>query len=568
MGLWSNITTWVASKIRPPTTTVTHVPPTTITRTISPPPSPTPTPPAPAAPPPTSGGRGITTRQPTGYEILTQQSVSPDPFVRAGVTTTPIISSGGSVSRLAGGSSYVSQGVGEEETPTKIIHTLEAAPTRGEQYRLAREKRGQIQGTLWYGGQKISGWLSTSKYSPVKDSGLQKPVGKLGAGVTEYGGYFIPYVGASLLVGTGIETAGTKAGRARIGSTSTILEENYNVPKYVSTPAQYTLAAGEIFIGGKGLKAVASKALKLPRSSVRLTGTQTVKGDTVISQADVKIDTKTLFGTRTRYGEVSTKTYFKPTESGKYVVGDSTTWARTYKPSKLNLPKGQTRIGDVQISQSFTKSATKEATITEYFTERGFKISRDVKGFHTGFGGRGAYAPPKKIFDKPKKFAYVGKGGSYDVGDTTKIFGRSSLVKEGEVLKIGRTEYTGSIRKIDLPTDTKIMFKTGTTLKPPKQFFAEESQKLAAGVSAPQLSASTSIPSFKLLPTTQVKTPTVQITPLKTDTLTSTKLSTVQEVTPITRTRTGLITPSVLKSGTRIGLVQPTATTTIIKTSS
>ncbi|OQY40972.1 MAG: hypothetical protein B6229_00270, partial [Spirochaetaceae bacterium 4572_7] len=490
-----------------------------------PPPTSAPTPPpapAPTPPPANSGGGGggsgggggtYTSSGQEGYDILTS---GVDTSTSPGAAGAEILGGNvvhGTSTRLGGGGSSTQQSGSLDEDKPFIGSTLEPAISKGEQYRLAREERGNIAGTLWYAGQKTSGWLSSSPLSPVKDSGYQAPVGKLASYSTEVGPYFVPVVGPALMVGTGAEAIGTKAGRGRISSTSTDLETNYNIPTWVSTPTQYGLYAGGTVLGGMSLTKSATTALNLPRTQVKLGGvTQTINEGKIVTQANYRADTKTLFGTKTRYGRATTTTDFKPTPEGDFILGKSNTVTTSFNPSKLNLPGGKTRIGDIKGSQSFTGSVTKEDIILEKVT--GPKLSGTIaeyEGYSSAFFGKGAYGTPKTLGTKGQtKFKFIGEGGSYEVGEVTNIFGKSSLVKDGKVLKVGTTTYEGVLVKPNIPSDSgvKILSPSGTITKTPlSATFTNEAQKLAAGIRVPTPKTPT-IPKVPGVTTTNIKTTT------------------------------------------------------------
>ena len=555
MSVWS----WIASKFRKPEVKQEELPPSSPpppSSTPTPPPSPTPTP----TPTPTSGGSSgggggsgggsssnfYTSSGQEGYDILTK---GVDTSQSTGSEGAKLFT-GGSVNRLSGGGvTKIPEPPPEKDKKKFTGSVIEPAISTGEQYRLAREERGNIQGTLWFAGQKASGWISSSNLSPFKDSGYQAPIGKLVAYSTETAPYFVPVVGPSLLVGTGIEAVGTKAGRGRISTTSETLKTNYNIPTYVSTPVQYGLYTGGAILGAASLSKSASAALNLPRTNVKLGRiTQTAEEGKIITRADYQADTKTLFGTRTRYGQVGTTTAYKTGKDGEIIIGRSNTFSTSYKPSNLNLPKGETRIGDIRGSQSFTKSFTREDIILE--SVKGPKISgvlEEYEGFSSKFAGKGAYGKPKQLFGpKPNKFKFVGEGGSYNVGENTNIYGRSYLVEDGKILKAGSTFYEGTLIKPDISSNNVVrsLSPSGNIKRTPlSATFTNEAQKLASGVTTPP---SRSFPTPKIggpttinFPQTNIKTSPIQITSTETKTtsLDSSKSGTIPTLDVVTNER-------------------------------
>lgn len=127
------------------------------------------------------------------------------------------------------------------------------APTKKQQYSTSVKERGYIKGTLYYGGQKVSGLFSSSNISPVKDSGYQAPVGKLGSSTIEVAPYFTP-VGSALLVGGGVEELGTSSGRTRIKEKVEYLEEEKGYSPTTAKIISYGQPIAEVGLGSIGVR--------------------------------------------------------------------------------------------------------------------------------------------------------------------------------------------------------------------------------------------------------------------------------------------------------------------------
>ena len=155
---------------------------------------------------------------------------------------------------------------------TSVIpqNVVTQAPTFTEQYKKNVGEQGYVKGTLNFLGEKVSGQLSENKLSPVYRSGYAAPVGKLASTTIQTAPYFIPYVGAGLMVGSGAEDIINlrKGSESRIVKQQEYLttEKGYN--PLVSTAISYGTPVAEIVGGGLFLRgeikaAQQSRELKL-----------------------------------------------------------------------------------------------------------------------------------------------------------------------------------------------------------------------------------------------------------------------------------------------------------------
>jgi len=373
----------------------------------------------------------------------------------------------------------------------KPYGTISAAPSISTKWKNATKDKTLVEAGLWFGGQKLSGWLSESKYSPVYRSSYDKPIGKLASTSVEVGPYFIPHVGMGLLFASGTEKLATPKGWGIMGDTSTNLKEQYGVPKYLSIPGQVLLAGGETYLGAKGLTGSLEKGLKLPRTTTKITGvSKSIKGDALITEASFTSKTKRLWGTQTREGVSGIKTNIIKGPSGNIQIGESVSYGSSWKPSKLNLPESMTRVGDVKFSNIISSSASNDAVWYKYIKDGGLRAGKEFEGSGSIILGKGGTGTATKLYTKPSKFQFGGTGGSYDLGgNEIEVFGKVALIEDGKFLKQGTGTYEGIIKKVTPPSSNsvKIYSPSGGSGTPLSKTFETQIQQLGGEATASSL---------------------------------------------------------------------------------
>ena len=303
------------------------------------------------------------------------------------------------------------------------------------------KNKGYVAGTLFYAGQKASGWFSSSPYSPVIDSGYQEPVGTLASRTIDTGSYFVPYAGQVLMVGATAENVLTPSGRTRISQTSEYLEKEKGWNPKITTPAIYGVNIGVGALGLIGVKGNLNKIFRVPKTESTILGTsQQVVENKVITNVISETQVKKLFGREKNIGLSSTTTDITQLPSGKYSIGDSVTFGSFMKP-KLNVVKWEWKVGKIKefnvIQRDFSKPFGEQSSVSLGYGKG--SVGKDITGFKP----------------KIKKFNFIGEGGSFKFNEDISIFaGRSRLFDEGKLLRQGSGTQTGVIIKKPLPGTT------------------------------------------------------------------------------------------------------------------
>ena len=138
-------------------------------------------------------------------------------------------------------------------TTAKPSMAVQEAPTKTQQFKTSIQQQGYIKGSLFFAGQKASGWFSSSKFSPVKDSGYQAPVGKLSSAVVSVGPYFTS-AGPALLFAGGAESYVTPSGRTRMKERESYLTTEKGFGPITSKVVSYGQPVAEMGLGFFGVR--------------------------------------------------------------------------------------------------------------------------------------------------------------------------------------------------------------------------------------------------------------------------------------------------------------------------
>ena len=332
----------------------------------------------------------------------------------------------------------------------KPYGTIEPASTKREQYKKYTQEQGYLLGSLAYLGQKSSGFLSSSKYSPVKDSGYQEEVGLLSSKTIEYAPYFSP-AGSYLMVGTAAENIALPSGRQRIDQTATILQEEKGWSSAITKPAIYASNIGIGILGAKGIKTDVNKLLKLPATETKVLGvTQQVNKNKIITTTFTESDTKGLLGSKKTIGVSKTITDIKKV-NGKFKLGDSSTFGSFTKP-KLNLARWKWEGGKIQefnvLQRSIIRDVGKKGSA--YLSGGKGAVGKDIFGktkvmkkisLRKGIVSKEIYTPTKT-----KKFSFASAGGTFSpTQKVSLVAGKTKLVEGGKLLRTGSGKQAGVI---------------------------------------------------------------------------------------------------------------------------
>jgi len=315
--------------------------------------------------------------------------------------------------------------------------TVEAAPTFWEQYSGFIEDKPKISGTLEFAGEKVKGYLST-RYDLFggKYGGRQESIGKLGQVTTHVAPFFVPVLGPSLALGIGAETILTTTGREEVFLTSKEWEKQYGLPTTVGTVGQFGFAGGLVAFGGKGLVTDIEKVSGLPKTTTGVLGVQQEVGEKKLI-TDVLFETKTkkLLGTTTDIGVAKVSTDILRAEE---LIGARSITLGAFGTKGIKLPSGTIKLGRIKQFSVSEWGLAQPSKVTETFKSGIFKVSKEAEGFKTIFGGRVAVG--KDLIAKPlkiKKIQFLGGGGGFNIGRMSRFFGKTRIVKEGALLKIG-----------------------------------------------------------------------------------------------------------------------------------
>jgi len=414
------------------------------------------------------------------------------------------------------------------EPPPSVVSP---APSFGESFKEYVSGKPKITSTLSFAGETISGWFAESKFSPVRRSGYDKPVGKLGAKTAEIGPYFTPGVSAPLIFATSLEMLGTKAGRKEIVKTSEELEKEYGIRKKYTIPTQVGLYMAGGYFGAKGTIATTEKMLGLPKTETRLLGVQQRATDKkIITETAFESRTKRLFGTKTELGVTRAETYFKP--STKIQVGETFTLGK-FGTKAVSLPSAKIKIISPKQFQASSTSVSRPSIIKLEKEIKGLKVSKEFEGFEQISTGRIAVGkdifkirramkvPSGKIIELPskiKKEYFVGAGKGFEFGKPTFIFGKTSIVREGKLLRVGRGKYAGLIFKKQ-PTPKVYDVKAGGGLELKSTIPLQYPQEVVKSAEVFSVAVTPKIKPFtpRIVPvkTEQVMKPTIQVQELK-----------------------------------------------------
>ena len=304
-----------------------------------------------------------------------------------------------------------------------------------------------------------------------------KPTKKLISTTVQVAPYFIPFVGYPLMFGAGVESIGTKEGRGKIGSTSSYLKEQYNIPTPVSTITQYAFAGGMSYIGGRGIYKGIEKGFGLPKSDTKILGVnQQVQENKVITSIGFETKTKKLFGSKTTYGVARGTTYIDPSKGNNIQFGETITEGFFWKPKGTGI---KTKLTDPRQFNVISRSVSRKTLMRELniFTPTYDKSSiiftlKKTDGSSQIFGGKIAVGKPNQIYTNPIKGKFVGYGGSKitQIQDVNKVFGKTGLIKEGEILKQGQGSYEGYIANLKKPSSSGVRYISGSGKKSSQDF--------------------------------------------------------------------------------------------------
>ena len=404
-----------------------------------------------------------------------------------------------------------------EKAPSSVVSV---APSFVESYKEYISGKPKVTSTLSFLGEKASGLFAESKFSPVRRTGYAKPVGELAKGYAETGVYFTPIIGAPLIFGASAEMLLTPTGWKEISKSGEFAKEKYGVPKVVTISAQVGLYTAGAYFGGRGTISQTEKMLGLPKTETKLLGVQqrvaVIEGkEKVITEAVFESRIKRLFGTTTEIGRTKAVTYFKPFE--KVQVGETTIFGVAGRKA-VSLPSAEIKVINLKQFQAFQKTISKPSIIKIEKQIDYLKVSKEFEGFEQISWGKVAVA--KKLYGKPSKIRkeyFAGFGKGFKADKQTYVFGESAIVKEGELLKVGKGKYEGLIfEKEALPKVYDVIGGKGLELKMPQISYPQEVLKSAEA--------------FGVAVAPKIKPSVVKLTPIKTEAIIQPSKMQVQEL--------------------------------------
>ncbi len=352
------------------------------------------------------------------------------------------------------------------------------------------------------------------------------------------------------MLGTAIESIGTKGGRSRLSASAKELEK-IGVPSYAGKPLVYGATIGIGYFGGKGFKGQIEKGLGLPKMDTKIFGVQqeikSFEGlQRIRTTALTETKVKGLFRTDKYLGTARAITETKVTPSGLF-LGETATYGRVGLQG-VKFPTGKIKVGRVKEFVSEQATISQPTTITEIYKKGGLDFSRQVEGFSQISVGKVGLVKLKKGARIISEDYFVGAGGGYDLKKSTFVFGKTLT---GEKKIFG--EYRGLIFKKEIPTDKFIIGGGRLQLKPTIQY-PQESLKITSATQTavskiiPTIKTTPTIPFFKTQPTTKTELqPTIKSTPIIQETkvdlkqpekiFVSTKQAPLEISTPRTRER-------------------------------
>lgn len=241
------------------------------------------------------------------------------------------------------------------------------------------------------------------------------------------------------------------------------------------TPPEFLV--GEV-VGMYGLFGGTGYALKkvetlsgLPKTTTRVAGVQQTTTPTrTVTDVALVGRTQRLFGTQESVGVMRTVSHIKPSKTSQTLMSDSMTFGGVGTKGGVSFPLGR-EVSRTQQVQAIQKS---------------FSVPVGDKSFKQfGFG---RVAVGKDLLAKPGKARrdwFMGVGGGTQTEGPTFLFGKTGIVKEGNIMKQFRSGYGGFIWKKKKPPETDIFNVIGGGTKTPlsKSFSVSQPQEVLKSVS-------------------------------------------------------------------------------------